>query len=154
MKCDHSQACADCHMPCKRVGVMKISDHHVQSPLLNINAACQTRHKWPEDELKARVELIHDRTYALRNRAIDALVELIADFENARGDSSCEDAARRDPCRGARPQRQAQFRVDFVEAENSTGFHAPQEAARILAEAIDLPRNGQLAVRSGAWAPR
>jgi len=26
------------------------------------------------------------------------------------------------------------------------GFHAPQEAARILAEAIDLARQGQLAV--------
>jgi nitrite reductase (cytochrome c-552) len=30
-------------------------------------------------------------------------------------------------------------------AENSTGFHASQEAARILAEAIDLARQGQLA---------
>ena len=26
----------------------------------------------------------------------------------------------------------AQFYLDFVEAEDSTGFHAPQEAARIL----------------------
>jgi formate-dependent nitrite reductase cytochrome c552 subunit len=31
-------------------------------------------------------------------------------------------------------QRKAQFYLDFVEAENSTGFHAPQEAARILGE--------------------
>jgi nitrite reductase (cytochrome c-552) len=34
-----------------------------------------------------------------------------------------------------------------VEAENSTGFHAPQEALRILAESIDYSRQGQLAVR-------
>jgi formate-dependent nitrite reductase cytochrome c552 subunit len=33
------------------------------------------------------------------------------------------------------------------EAENSTGFHAPQEDARILAKAIDLARQGQLALR-------
>jgi nitrite reductase (cytochrome c-552) len=46
-----------------------------------------------------------------------------------------------------RLQRQAQFRIDFVEAENSTGFHAGQEAARILAEAIDFARQGQLALR-------
>ena len=45
-------ACADCHMPYKRVGALKISDHHVRSPLLNINRACQTCHKWPEDELQ------------------------------------------------------------------------------------------------------
>ncbi len=36
-------------------------------------------------------------------------------------------------------QRRAQFRADFINAEDSTGFHAPQEAARILAEAIDIP---------------
>ena len=53
-------ACADCHMPYKRVGALKISDHHVRSPLLNINRACQTCHKWPEEELKARVETIQD----------------------------------------------------------------------------------------------
>ena len=41
-------ACADCHMPYTRVGALKISDHHVRSPLLNINNACQTCHKWPE----------------------------------------------------------------------------------------------------------
>ncbi len=46
-------------------------------------------------------------------------------------------------------QRRAQFRADFINAENSTGFHAPQEAARILAEAIDFARQGQLAVVKG-----
>ena len=47
-------ACADCHMPYKRVGALKISDHHVRSPLLNINRACQTCHKWSEEELRGR----------------------------------------------------------------------------------------------------
>jgi len=48
-------------------------------------------------------------------------------------------------------QRRAQFRSDFVNAENSMGFHAPQEAARILGEAIDYARQGQLsAARLGA----
>ncbi len=136
-------ACADCHMPYTRVGALKISDHHVQSPLLNINAACQPCHRWPEEELKARVETIQDRTYALRNRAMDALVDLIADLEAARGAGATDD----DLAAARKLQREAQFRVDFVEAENSTGFHAPQEAARILAEAIDLARQGQLALR-------
>jgi nitrite reductase (cytochrome c-552) len=43
-------------------------------------------------------------------------------------------------------QRKAQWRLDFVSAENSMGFHAPQEAARILAEAIDYARQGELQV--------
>ena len=49
-------------------------------------------------------------------------------------------------------QRHGQFYVDFVESENSNGFHAPQEAARILGEAIDYLRQGQLALRPDARA--
>jgi len=36
--------------------------------------------------------------------------------------------------------------VDFVNAENSMGFHAPQEAARLLAEAIDFAQRGRVAL--------
>lgn len=41
--------------------------------------------------------------------------------------------------------RKAQWRLDFVAAENSMGFHAPQEAARILGESINLFRQAQIA---------
>jgi nitrite reductase (cytochrome c-552) len=41
----------------------------------------------------------------------------------------------------------AQFLADFVEAENSMGFHAPQEAARVAARAIDYARLGQVALQ-------
>jgi nitrite reductase (cytochrome c-552) len=138
-------ACADCHMPYKREGALKISDHHVRSPLLNVNRACQTCHRWSEDELQERVITIQTRTFALRNRAMDALMALIGDLKSAGA------AGRPDPeLAGPRElQRRAQFYLDFVEAENSTGFHAPQEAARILAEAIDYARQGQLALRDG-----
>jgi len=39
-------------------------------------------------------------------------------------------------------QRKAQWLLDFIAAENSMGFHAPQEAARILGEAIDYAHRG------------
>ena len=138
-------ACADCHMPYMRVGALKISDHHVRSPVLNINRACQTCHHWPEEELKARVETIQDRVFGLRNRAMDAVVALITDLKAAKaaGKSDAELAEAR------KLQRRAQFMLDFVEAENSTGFHAPEEAERILAESIDYARQGQLALRGG-----
>ena len=42
-------ACADCHMPYMRDGAVKISDHHVRSPVLNIARACQTCHPQPEE---------------------------------------------------------------------------------------------------------
>jgi nitrite reductase (cytochrome c-552) len=142
-------ACADCHMPYIRVGGLKISDHHVRSPVLNLNHACQTCHHWPEEELRARVETIQERTFGLRNRAMDALVALIGDIKAAR-DAGASDAGLAE-ARGL--QRRAQFMLDFVEAENSTGFHAPQEAARILGESIDYARRGQLALRARPAAP-
>ncbi|MBM3461942.1 MAG: ammonia-forming cytochrome c nitrite reductase subunit c552 [Armatimonadetes bacterium] len=136
-------ACADCHMPFKREGALKISDHHVQSPLLNVNRACQTCHSWSEAELKARVETIQERNFALRNTAMDALVDLIADIEAAQ-----KAGAKDDRLQAARDaQKRAQFYLDFVEAENSNGFHAPQEAARILGESINFSRLGQKSLR-------
>ena len=136
-------ACADCHMPYMRMGAQKISDHHIKSPLLNINRACQTCHKWPEEELRARVETSQERVHALRDEAMDALVALIGDLRRARAAGDTAASFRE----AQRFQRQAQFYLDFVEAENSTGFHAPQEALRILAQSTNLSRQGQLALR-------
>jgi nitrite reductase (cytochrome c-552) len=136
-------ACADCHMPYTREGGLKISDHHVQSPLLNINRACQTCHRWPEEELKGRVEEIQTRFFNTRNVAMDALMDLIHDIKQAKDAGATDDAlaAPRDF------QRQASFYIDFVMSENSMGFHADGECLRVLADAINLCRKGQLALR-------
>jgi nitrite reductase (cytochrome c-552) len=135
--------CVDCHMPYARAGGLKVSDHQVRSPLLNVNNACQVCHKWSEDELVARVYTIQDRTYEMRNVAMDALLELIADIRAAaaRGASETELAAAR------QAQRRAQFLLDFIEAENSMGFHAPQEAMRVLGLSVEHTRRGQTALR-------
>ena len=142
-------ACADCHMPYLRVGAQKISDHHVRSPLLNINNACQTCHPVAEDELRARAERIQENTFALRNQAMDALMDLIGDLAAARGRGTSD----ADLAAAMEMQRRAQFYIDFVEAENSTGFHAPQEAARVLGQALDFARQGQIAVRDVRYRP-
>jgi nitrite reductase (cytochrome c-552) len=113
--------------------------------VLNINRACQTCHKWPEEELKARVETIQERTFKMRNVAMDALMDLIKDLKTAKGAGKTD----KDLATAQDFQRKAQFYLDFVEAENSTGFHAPQEAARILGESVDFSRKGQIALRDG-----
>jgi nitrite reductase (cytochrome c-552) len=136
--------CADCHMPYMRVGALKVSDHHVRSPLLHINQSCQTCHKWSEEELKSRVETIQERTFKLRNLAMDALMDLIDNIKAAKEAGGNEAAV----TTAQDFQRRAQFYLDFVEAENSTGFHAPQEAGRILGESIDFSRKGQNALRN------
>ncbi len=141
--------CADCHMPFERTGAMKVSDHWVRSPLLNVNNACQTCHRWTEQELTARVHSIQDRTFQMRNVAIDAVLDLARSIraEAANGlDQRRLDAART-------YQRRAQFLTDFVEAENSMGFHADQEAVRVLALAINYARLGSLALYGEAMPP-
>jgi nitrite reductase (cytochrome c-552) len=132
-------ACADCHMPYKREGAVKISDHHVRSPLLNIARACETCHRYPETEILARAEAIQDRTRSLLKRAEEANLAMIQEIEKAQTEGVADEGLK-----VAREfHRQAQWRLDFVAAENSMGFHAPQETARVLGEAIDLARQGQ-----------
>lgn len=134
-------SCADCHMPYQREGAIKVSNHHVRSPLLNIAAACQTCHRIPEQELLSRVEIIQDRNRGLLNRGQEAMVALIEALVTAKAAGATDEQLK-----AARElQRKAQWRLDFVYAENSMGFHASQEAARILAEGIDYARQGQLA---------
>lgn len=139
-------ACADCHMPYERVGAAKVSSHHVRSPMLDINAACQTCHKATEDELRERVETIQGRHLELRDLAMDAVVQLIDAIAAVQATAPRDD---RRLVEAREYQRKAQFLLDFAEAENSAGFHAPQEAARVLATSIDFARRGLVAL----WAP-
>jgi nitrite reductase (cytochrome c-552) len=142
-------ACADCHMPYSRVGALKISDHHVRSPLLNVNNACQTCHQVPEDELVARVERIQGRTQELRDLTMDALMDLIDGIAAAKA-AGATDA---ELAEAQAQQRRAQFLLDFVEAENSAGFHADQEAMRVLGLGLDAARQGWMALPPGTSAP-
>jgi nitrite reductase (cytochrome c-552) len=133
-------ACADCHMPYKREGALKVSDHHVRSPMLTVERACLVCHPYSAEEMKTRVETIQDRNARLLAAAERAVVDLLDEVKAARAAGATD--AQLAPVMAL--QRKAQFRSDFVNAENSMGFHAPQEAARILGEAIDYARQGQL----------
>ncbi|MBN2055989.1 ammonia-forming cytochrome c nitrite reductase subunit c552 [bacterium] len=137
-------ACADCHMPYMRDGASKVSDHWVRSPLLNINRACQVCHHFSEDEIKARVDGIQDRNYGMLQRAANALMDQFDAIQEARR----RGAGPSDLAEALALHRKAQWRLDFIAAENSMGFHAPQEAARVLGEAADYARQGQVAALS------
>jgi nitrite reductase (cytochrome c-552) len=183
-------ACADCHMPYKREGAQKLSEHWVRSPLLQINRSCAGCHPYGDDEIKARVEGIQDRHFALMTRAgqaavamIDAIVAVRKPWdEKAREAATARAKATLEPQEAFQKlareeqekklgaevkanllaawrtvvekdpalkeleelQRAAQWRLDYVAAENSMGFHAPQEMARILGESIDLSRQAQV----------
>jgi nitrite reductase (cytochrome c-552) len=133
-------ACADCHMPYRREGAMKVSDHQVRSPILNAARACQVCHRYPETEITARAQTIQNRTKAVQDRAEDALLQLMDAVKAAKDRGVADDKL----TKARQFHRSAQWRVDFISSENSRGFHASQEAVRVLAEAIDLARQGQL----------
>jgi nitrite reductase (cytochrome c-552) len=141
-------SCADCHMPYMREGATKISDHWVRSPLLNVNRACQTCHRFSETEIVARVDTIQQRNYDLLQRGGQALVGLL----DAVGEAKARGATADQLAAARKFQRHAQWRLDFIAAENSMGFHAPQEAARVLGEAIDYARQGQIAAMTAVPA--
>lgn len=133
-------ACADCHMPYVREGAVKVSDHWLRSPLTNINQACQTCHKQDEQALKDRITIIQNNTAELLRKTEGAIVDAI-DAIHAAKSAGATDEQLKD---ALQLQRKATFYWDFVAAENSTGFHSPQEAARVLANAIDAARQAQL----------
>jgi len=183
-------SCADCHMPYKREGAQKISEHWVRSPQLSPNRSCASCHPYGDDELKARVLAIQDRHFALLTRAgnaavamIDAIVAVRKPYDDKARDAAAAKAketlekqeafqklakeeqekklaaetkanllaawrevVKRTPALQELEnlQRAAQWRLDMVAAENSMGFHAPQEMARLLGESIDLSRQAQV----------
>jgi len=134
-------ACVDCHMPYERKGAMKLTNHTVQSPLARVNNACQTCHNVSEADLVARVVNIQDKNRQLLGRAADAMIDMLDTINAAKAAGATdEDLA---PIYDL--QRKATWRLDWVASENSMGFHADQEAARVLAESIDYSRQAQAA---------
>ena len=144
-------SCADCHMPYVSEGGVKVTSHHVKSPLLGAMAiSCQVCHRWSEGELKARVESIQDKTFEIMERAEGAILAA----HKAVGEAlkaGVGDEALKTP---RQLIREAQARWDFVAAENSMGFHAPQECARILGTAIDQGRQAENIAQQARLQPR
>lgn len=132
-------SCSDCHMPYEREGAMKLSNHNVQSPLDNINNACQTCHNVEENELRDRVLAIQKQTRALTQRAAGAMTDMLDAILEAKASGVSDDQL----SEIYDLQKKAMWRLDYISSENSKGFHADQEAARTLAESIDYSRQAQ-----------
>lgn len=137
-------SCSDCHMPYQRVGAMKVSSHNVSSPMESINTSCQGCHAAPEYELGERVSLIQERTRDLMARAAEAMTDMLDAIREAQAAGATDE----DLQEVFALQSKAMWRLDYISSENSEGFHADQEAARVLGESIDYSRKAQaLALR-------
>jgi len=135
-------SCSDCHMPYKSEGGVKFTNHHVQSPLLDIANSCAVCHRWSEAQIRQRVESIQDKVATASLAAEDALVK--AHFDIGAGlEAGCSDEQLA-PAR--KLVRHAQFRWDYIAATNGVGFHSPQEAMRLLGEAANEAQQARLSI--------
>jgi nitrite reductase (cytochrome c-552) len=133
-------SCADCHMPTATRNGQKISDHWLRSPMSNLEATCTTCHNYDAKELRDRVLTIQDRTYNLMKRAEKAIIEAQDAIK-----AGIAAGVKEDLLNQARAfHRKAFIRWDFIGAENSMGFHSPQEALRVLGDSIDFARQAEL----------
>jgi nitrite reductase (cytochrome c-552) len=133
-------SCADCHMPYRTEGGVKFTDHHVQSPLLNIANSCAVCHRWSEDEIRTRVEGIQTKVFDAMMATEDALVH--AHFDVAAAVQAGVADAELAPVR--KLVRHSQFHWDYVASTNGVGFHSPQESMRLRGEATDLAQQARL----------
>lgn len=132
-------ACADCHMPYTRDGSAKFSTHDIKSPLLRLPETCGVCHT-NVDYVAERVKIIQDTVNQTMLDAEDALIAAITAIEAASAATNSDQAL---VTEARELHRQAQLRWDFIAAENSMGFHNPEEALRILADAINLARQAE-----------
>lgn len=142
--------CVDCHMPYKRVGSMKMTDHNIMSPLKTNPEmkACAQCHTESADWLKKQVITIQDRTVSLLNRAgyrtsvVAKIFEMMhkAEKNGKKFDKKLYEKAKRF-------YKEAFLRVVFMGAENSTGFHNPSEAGRILGDAVSYASKAESILR-------
>jgi nitrite reductase (cytochrome c-552) len=132
-------SCADCHMPYARDGATKYSSHFVASPLKYAEQACGQCHT-DVQYVTNRVATIQGQVMAHMDRTEDALVAAIDAIAQAAQHTGVNQALLTE---ARQLHRRAQFRWDFIAAENSAGFHNPEEALRLLGEAIDYARQAE-----------
>ncbi|MCK4776960.1 MAG: ammonia-forming cytochrome c nitrite reductase subunit c552, partial [Actinomycetia bacterium] len=141
-------ACADCHMPYVRVGANKISDHNIMSPLKNDLKACIVCHPESPEDLKKQVIAIQDRTVSLINRAgyqtaVAAKLFELTHSEQDKGKTIDEELYEQ----AKSYYLEAFYRLLFLGAENSVGFHNPSEAGRISGDAIAFASKSESLLR-------
>ena len=125
-------SCSDCHMPYKTEGGVKYTDHHISSPLRNVNASCQVCHRQPEDELKKNVYERQDYVFTLRNRLEKQLAKVHFQAKFLWDNGATEEQMK--PILAL--IRKSQWRWDFITASHGAAFHAPIESQKVLGDGM------------------
>ncbi len=137
---DRGVSCADCHMPYKRDGGMKFTDHKIQSPLANVSGSCQVCHRESEAKLMANVYDRQAKVEELRRITEKNLARVHIEAKMAWDNGATEEEMK--PVQQL--IRHAQWRWDWVAAANGLGFHSPAEALRVLGTSIQKSQEARI----------
>ena len=135
-------SCADCHMPYKQDGGVKFTDHHIMSPLANIDRTCQVCHRQDAEVLRENVYERQAKCLEVRDRAEKELAtaHIEAKFAIDKGATEAE----MKPIQAL--LRKSQWRWDYAIASHGATFHAPQEVTRLLSHSVDYAQQARLAI--------
>lgn len=135
-------SCADCHMPYMSEGGVKFSDHHITSPLRNIDRTCQTCHRESEETLRQNVYDRQAMALEVRDNLEAQLVRahLEAEFAWKSGATESEMAP------VLKLIRQSQWRWDYGVATHGGSFHSPQEITRILSAGLEKAMEARIKI--------
>ncbi|MFQ5804234.1 MAG: ammonia-forming cytochrome c nitrite reductase [Candidatus Methylomirabilales bacterium] len=133
-------SCADCHMPYRREGGVKFTDHWIQSPLNNIANSCQVCHRESEITLMNNVFDRQDKVLEVRGLVEHALVKAHIEAKTAWDNGATE--AEMEPIK--KLIRHAQWRWDYAAASHGGAFHSPVESLRVLGSALGKAQEARL----------
>ena len=133
-------SCADCHMPYKSEGGSKFTDHHIQSPLINVEASCCVCHRQKTETLIKNVFDRQDKI--IENR--DKLEELLVRAHVEAGKAWELGATEQEMKPVLMDIRHAQWRWDYAAASHGGSFHAPIEIGRVIGTGIDIAQEGRI----------
>lgn len=121
-------SCADCHMPYKTEGGQKFTDHHISSPLRNIENSCFVCHREKVDDLMTDV-IERQSKIKQGSKQLQVLIAMAHIEAKKAWELGATPEQMKDILTGI---RHAQWRWDFSVAGHGNAFHAPVEISRII----------------------
>ncbi|MBI9036399.1 MAG: ammonia-forming cytochrome c nitrite reductase [Bacteroidales bacterium] len=133
-------SCADCHMPYKSEGGQKFTDHHIQSPLNNVENSCQVCHREKTAQLIEDVYERQDKIIENRDKLEELVVRAHVEAKKAWDLGATEDQMK-DILMDI---RHAQWRWDYAAASHGGSFHSPVEIGRVISTGITVAQEGRI----------
>jgi len=135
-------SCADCHMPYQTEGGQKFTNHHIGSPLSNVENSCFVCHREKVADLVSdvyeRQRKIKEGTQKLQRLIAKAHIEAAKAWELGATEEQMQ------PIQNG--IRHAQWRWDYAVASHGAAFHSPLEVSRIVTSATDIIQETRIAL--------